>query len=226
MKTITPFEAVNRSSLGERAFEQLRDRIVTGVLKADTFLSEVTLATQFKLSRGPIRDALSGLERIGLAVTDSRGRTCVRRLTKSDYDEILLLRQSLEGLAARLAAERGERADWTAMERNLAAFLKCNDLAALARSDVEFHELIVKAARHDRLLDCWQTVRWPFETLLVSIYLRYAKESRSQAKVSERDHRRILRALRKGDAELSADLLVKHIGHWREWNPVAEATSE
>lgn len=36
---------MNRSSLGERAFEHLRDRIVTGVLKADTFLSEVTLAT-------------------------------------------------------------------------------------------------------------------------------------------------------------------------------------
>lgn len=84
-----------------------------------------------------------------------------------DYEEILTLRVALEGLSARLAAERATASDFARMEAILAEFAAGDEVDHLAHLDVEFHAAVVAAARHERLAQSWGAVRWPFEALLI-----------------------------------------------------------
>jgi DNA-binding GntR family transcriptional regulator len=86
-------------------YQQLREAIVTGVLSADAPLTELSLAAQYKVSRTPVREALRRLEQDGLVERGPRGMK-VRGRSPEEILEIYEVRITLEGAAARAAAER------------------------------------------------------------------------------------------------------------------------
>ena len=93
-------------SLSHYAANFIREAILQGSLQPRERLIEARLANQLNLSRGPIRDALKQLEREGLIVILPRRGALVSHLAKSDVWEIASLRAVVEGLAARILAER------------------------------------------------------------------------------------------------------------------------
>lgn len=90
-----------------RAMVELRQRILQGKIAGGTRLLEVALAEELEISRTPIREAMSRLAEEGLLERGRSGGFIVRSFSFSDAIDAIELRGVLEGMSARLAAERG-----------------------------------------------------------------------------------------------------------------------
>jgi len=156
----------------QRAYLGLRDLLLAGDIEPGQRLNEVRLAERLGMSRTPIRWALIELEHIGLVEPLPTGGFVARRFTVREVDDAMVLRGCLEGIAARLAAERGLNAR---AERELQALI--GEGAALVRADIvppeqqvafaqvneRFHTALARAAGNDAL---WRAIehnnRLPF----------------------------------------------------------------
>ena len=97
-------ESVEPHTLGQSAYSQLRELILSGELPAGTRLQELALASRLGVSRTPVREAIGRLHAEGLVVRPSGGAPVVHRITVTDVMEILHVRRLLECDAARQAA--------------------------------------------------------------------------------------------------------------------------
>ena len=142
--------------LADRAHAQLSDAILRNELPPGTSLSVPELARQLGISRSPVREAVQRLTWDGLA--DYRGRrgTVVVSIDLNDFLRLLEVREVLEALAARLAAERGsdaQRNDLRQIQREFES-LKSTDAHrwVFPEIDMRFHAAI-RAMAHNKDLD-------------------------------------------------------------------------
>lgn len=96
---------------GRRAVIELREKILSGELQGGVRLFEVSTAELLDISRTPVREALSRLTEEGLLERLPSGGFVVRRFGYSDVIDAIEMRGVMEGMAARLAAERGVKAE-------------------------------------------------------------------------------------------------------------------
>lgn len=96
-----------KESLSEKAYQMLREAILTGELKPGELLTEEALSAQLGISRTPIRAALQLLTVMRLTECDARGRIVVSGVIDSEVRDVDLVRLRIEPLSAQLAAERG-----------------------------------------------------------------------------------------------------------------------
>jgi GntR family transcriptional regulator of vanillate catabolism len=104
-------EQIEARTHAMRALIALRRRILSGEIPGGTRLYEVPLAEDLEISRTPVREAMSRLVEEGLLERARSGGFVVRSFGISDVIDAIELRGVMEGTAARLAAERGVRAD-------------------------------------------------------------------------------------------------------------------
>ena len=134
--------------------EALRRAILDGQLAPGTRLSVPELARQFGVSRSPVREAVLLLVGEGLAVEHHRRGAEVARLELGDLLELYEVRAVLDGLAARLSAERMTKTDLVALR----GVLDAQGAAALGEArvfrdlDYRFHELLVQRCGNARLI--------------------------------------------------------------------------
>jgi len=95
------------SSVQVQALLRLRELILSGELPTGARIAELTLVERLGFSRTPIRAALMRLEQEGLLYALPHGGYAVKSFSENDVAEAIELRGTLEGLSARLAAERG-----------------------------------------------------------------------------------------------------------------------
>ncbi|HEY3058083.1 MAG TPA: GntR family transcriptional regulator, partial [Chloroflexota bacterium] len=95
----------------ERVYRSLRDQILTGALAPLTRLVELQVAHQFAVSRTPVREALKRLIAEGMVVGDPQRGMVVRDVDPAEVEDIYIIREVLDGLAARLAAGRASDTD-------------------------------------------------------------------------------------------------------------------
>lgn len=162
-----------KRSLGDEVVTRLRTAIVTGRIPPGERLREKSLAGMLQVSRGPIREALTRLEREGLVqITPNRGASVVR-LSREDLDEVYSLRLALEQLAVREAIKHGNEACFTEMQscinRMGEALSEPPDAAGrdTAELDTQFHKAMVQASNHQRLLRTWLDLRPQIHWLLL-----------------------------------------------------------
>jgi DNA-binding GntR family transcriptional regulator len=132
----------------------LRARIIAGDLETGTGLSEIALASEYGVSRTPVREALKQLQTEGLVEVRPRVGTFVSTPTRADIVELFQMKEILEGAAARLFAARGDVPELHALRSNV----ELSD-AAVAREDVAgyaaqvggFHDLIVRGSGNRKL---------------------------------------------------------------------------
>jgi len=105
-----------RRSLSDEVAERLRRAILNGQFAPDEPLRESQLAESMGVSRGPVREALGQLEREGLVINRSNGRSFVARLSQDDLEEVYSLRRVLEQLAVEYACRKATAADVAAMQ--------------------------------------------------------------------------------------------------------------
>ncbi|HEY4318145.1 MAG TPA: GntR family transcriptional regulator [Herbaspirillum sp.] len=104
---VTQLSSARDASQTERAVLGIRDMVLRGDFRGGERLSEVELAARLGVSRTPIRAALQRLEEEGLLEAAQSTGYVVRSFTETDIFDAIEVRGTIEGLAARLAAERG-----------------------------------------------------------------------------------------------------------------------
>ena len=133
----------------------LRGLIVDGILRAGQRVSEPLIAERFGVSRTPARAALTQLREEGLIEALPTGGYITSAFTERDVFDAIELRGTLEGLAARFAAERGvppsvlEQMQQcvTELDGAVAEFSTSNNPDSYVRLNDRFHELLVEAGQ-------------------------------------------------------------------------------
>jgi DNA-binding GntR family transcriptional regulator len=167
-----PLTPTVKRSLADDVVDRLRDAIFHGSFKPGEALREEQLAAMLDVSRGPVREALVQLEREGLVLVRRHRGASVARLSRTDLEDVYSLRLALERLAMQRAVRYVTDEDFLAMEAVLTAFDTALDHAPsvkeVAELDVRFHDLIYRAARHQRLYDCWANLKSQIYIFLLS----------------------------------------------------------
>jgi DNA-binding GntR family transcriptional regulator len=208
-----PLQPAVRQTLAESVTASLRDAIFRGAFKPGQRLAEARLAGSLKVSRAPVREALAQLEHEGLVLrTASRGGI-VSLLTPKDREEICTLRWSLESLALRLAIENAAEHDWDQLAESVQATKKARTPDQLAICDLKYHEILVRAANHGRLLTCWLNLRSQIRLLMLQHNL--ADAGATQGTIA--GHTELLATLRARDVRGSMVFFEKHIGPLSIW---------
>lgn len=191
-------------TLADVVVAQLREEIISGKLGGGTMIAEIPTAERLGVSRVPVREALLVLEREGLLVFEQRGRCRVRTLTPRDMEEISAVRRLLEGESFRLAARHHTADDLVKLEANLDQMSRARTLARITLLDIEFHDLIVAAARQSRLQHLWQVMRGQIQLFTAELQREFEQKMQTVREVTLATHRKCLRVIRsrKEDAAL------------------------
>jgi DNA-binding GntR family transcriptional regulator len=153
-----------RSVLADQVRERLLERILSGQYPPDSRIVETQVARELGTSQAPVREALRGLEALGLVeITPFRGAR-VRRPTPRELLEAYAVRSALETLAARLAVPRLTDADLTRLAADVEAMheaARAEDRHRVAEADARFHGTIVELAANETLTKVWRSLE-PF----------------------------------------------------------------
>lgn len=138
--------------LGQEAYARIRAAIRDGTLVPGLRLTETDLAARFGVSRTPVRQAIARLESEGLLTHEARRGLTVTRPDHAQVVELYVMREVLEGAAARLAAQHASPTEIGAMAELIASEpAHFDDARALAETNQRLHGLLYLAA-HNRYL--------------------------------------------------------------------------
>ncbi len=195
--------------LEERVYAQLEEEILTGKLKRGTQLRETALAERLYASRTPIRSALHRLAEEGLVkICANKGATVVG-IEKEDIEDIYAIRIRLEGLAAKLAAERmgkEEKEELISSVELSEFYLTRNSEEKCGELDTEFHSMIFKASGSRMLskilCDLHKNIK---------AYRKVSLSSSERAKHSVAEHSEIAHAILEGNGDEAERLTQIHL---------------
>jgi DNA-binding GntR family transcriptional regulator len=204
----------------ELVAEALRQEIASGTLPPGARLDQRGVAARFGLSATPVREALNQLAAEGILVhTPHQGMrvTDVSSHSAEEFEEIYLLRETLERLATTLAHEHVTRAQLRDLEKLHAAFVDAwerRDASGYRALNYSFHMRVYQVAAGPRTLKMIQTLwtLFPWDTLELVV----AGDDDPAHMASVGEHERVLEALRSGTAEEAGDAMAEHIRHGRE----------
>jgi DNA-binding GntR family transcriptional regulator len=195
--------------LREVIFDTIRQAIITGELKPGERLMEVQLAEKMGVSRTPIREAIRKLELEGLVEMLPRKGALVADLSIKDMMDVLEVRTSLDGLATVLASQRikpEEIKELKNVQAQFANYVEKENLQGTIKKDVEFHDIIYKASRNDKLILIANNLREQVYRFRV-IYLKDFISPKEIVK----EHAEICDAVTRGDTETAEILAQRHI---------------
>ncbi len=220
MSTITQPPTIDHASLSlpERIFQQIRQAIVEGEIPAGSKISEPELARQFGISRAPLREAIGRLEACNLVVRKPNVGARVVSLSTTDLLDLYDLRETLEGLGARLAAERMRDAEIASLRALLsdhesAAQMKRGESYYQEEGNYDFHYRIIQGSRNARLIgllcdDLYHLLR---------MYRFQFGMPGPRAPHALREHKHMVEAIEQRDGEFAELLMRRHIRAARQY---------
>ena len=139
----------------KRACEKIRERITTLELAPGTPINEQQMAAELEMGLVPVREALKLLAYENLVVITPRHGMYVADVNIPDLEQLSEMRLTLEGLSARLAAERATPDDLVVLEalRQEQASTPTGDSKRLFAVDHKFHQAVARAAHNKYLAD-------------------------------------------------------------------------
>jgi len=168
-------------------------------------LDERRLSEGLGVSRTPIREAMTLLEREGFVRTRPRRGIFVVRKTKREIVEMITVMAALESMAARLAAERAADAEIRGLRRLMAEFRAGERLAEYSDANISFHQAIIKMSGSALLAEMTENL---FIHMRAIRKITIHQDDRAARSIV--DHMRIIEALERRDAELAERLAREH----------------
>lgn len=198
-----------RKPLGQLVFESLRAAIVRGGIPPGTRLVESQVAAAQRISRTPVREAFHKLEREHFVEKLAHGGFVVLGLNRADIVETFGIRSVLEGYAASLAAQNHRPEELRPLQEKIDEFQRLLDrhqLKALAKVNTDFHDLLYRLSKSPRLIAMIAALRdqiFRYRQIIL-------KEAR-RARISNEDHKLMLKYIRRRDAAGVERLVREHI---------------
>ncbi|MEJ2307811.1 MAG: GntR family transcriptional regulator [Gammaproteobacteria bacterium] len=214
-ETVIPLP--DSGTLSDRVCNQLKEEIITGRLEQGAKIKEEVLAREHGISRGPLREAIRRLEGMHLVQRVPHAGARVVTLTHKMMSDIYRVREALEGMSARLAAENMHSQDIDALRKLLEqhehAIEETDGKVYFQREgDVDFHFRIAQASGNDWLIHHLSSEL--YQLIRMCRYRSALAPSRPVKALAE--HRQIVEAIAAGDGELAELLMRRHIsGAWQ-----------
>jgi DNA-binding GntR family transcriptional regulator len=168
---VEPAPLLSRSILADQVKDRLLDGILTGRYAPDSRIVETQVARELGTSQAPVREALRGLEALGVVeITPFRGAR-VRRPTRRELLEAYVVRSTLESLGARLAVPRLTEADLDELAACVDAMqsaARAGDGHAVAEADARFHGRILELGGNETLTRVWRSLE-PFSRTYITL---------------------------------------------------------
>jgi DNA-binding GntR family transcriptional regulator len=207
-------DGLTRSVLANQVKERLLEAILDGSYPPDSRIVETAIAKELGTSQAPVREALRGLEALGIVeimpFRGARGRGL-------DRDELLgayIVRSTLEVLAVRLALARmtdDDVADLVSIGDRLQEAARSDDRRAVAVIDASLHERIVELSGNRTLLRVWRSLE-PLSRTYITLVGPGADPQWSADL-----HNPILQSIRHRDAEGAVRAIEGHFEEVRVW---------
>ncbi len=199
-------------TIADQIFAEIRQEIVEGRIPQGSKISEPELARRYGISRGPLREAMRRLESSNLVSRRANVGARVITLSSEQLLEIYHVREALEGMAARLAAERMPGAEVKELQSLLAEHRRQVELeqgrAYFQREgDLDFHYRIVRGSHNHRLVSLLCNDLYH----LVRMYRCQFGMVSPRARRAFREHAQIVDAIADRDGELAEILMRRHI---------------
>lgn len=209
------------ASQAVKAQLRLREMILAGELPGGARIAELVLVEKLGVSRTPIRAALMRLEQEGLLQALPNGGYAVRTFSELDAADAIELRGTVEGLAARLAAERGAPAGALAQARDcLAAIdevlarpaLDDEAFSRYVRHNERFHALLSDMAGSAVLArELERVVSLPFASpSAFAVVQANSPRARDMLVVAQDQHRQVLEAIERREGSRAEALMREH----------------
>jgi GntR family transcriptional regulator of vanillate catabolism len=203
------------------ALLKLRELILNGDVKPGERLSELALVERLGVSRTPIRTAMMRLEQEGLTHPIPTGGYAVTAFGEHDIHAAIEIRGTLEGLAARLAAERRlAAADLTALKDCLAELddlvlergVGTDNFSHYVELNERFHQIVIGLADSAVLSrQIARAVSLPFASASAFVNVQASlPETRILFTVAQDHHRCVVRAIEDGEGERAESLMREH----------------
>src|SRR6516165_12015141 len=206
--------AAPRELLADRAYAELRDRIVTLRIPPGSPIDEDQLGEELGMGRTPVREAIKRLALENLVTVFPRRGTFASEINITDLAHISDVRVQLEGHAAYRAAERitdSQRAALAGLLAELDIRRGDEDLEALMELDTTVHRFIYHCAGNPFLEE---TLGRYLNLSLRIWYLVIDRLPHLFARVHE--HEEVLRAIEAGQAERAREILTQHIATFEQ----------
>jgi DNA-binding GntR family transcriptional regulator len=200
----------NYLSLKDRVCQNIKFQIITGILKPGTRLPEEELSKAMNISRAPIREAFSRLEKEGFISIIPRKGAAVSKITAQAIEDIFEIRGSLESLAVsksigKISIKKLEKiADGFKKFINKPTSVEnCIQYLTL---DKKFHDLLSQNCENKKLIELLGNLQEQIH------WLRNISLKRITFAGSVKEHLDIIEALKKDDKELINKVLLQHLG--------------
>jgi DNA-binding GntR family transcriptional regulator len=208
-QTMSERPLLQSTSLPDAILEELSRRILSGEYRAGQKLNEMDLAARFGVSRGPVREALRGLEKAGLVRMERNRGAFVREPSRTDADQLYDVRTGLDELAARLACQRATPAQAKGLRQFLArmeTLAEQDDGISYHLVDIKFHERIVMLTGNTRLLELYRRISNEMHLMRSAALAR-----REDMVASNTEHAALVEAMVRRDDTTATALMRKHV---------------
>lgn len=194
---------------GPELYALIRKAITTGRFVPGQRLSERELAEQYGISRTPIREAFRHLIQEGLIIYKPNSGYRIVPLSEDLAQHIMLLRETLETIAAKLVMQKDPQGTAQAMKKTLPkarAAYREGKLAELISANQSFHQTLVEKAGNPILATMYQILQG-YIGLMMSVSLSWPRRPAETFK----EHEQIIQALEKRDARKLEKAICRHI---------------
>jgi DNA-binding GntR family transcriptional regulator len=188
---------------------ELRNAILDGQLAPGTALSVPALAREFGLSRTPVREAVAQLVTEGLAHSQPHRGAVVASFTPRELNELYIVREGLEGVAARLAAEQRNATVEAELDKLLAVQVRSQrkgDERSFVESSFAFHTLIANASANATLFSLIDALQ-----NRTRLAMQHGSTVAGHMSEGALEHRHILDAIRLGDGAAAEESMRHHL---------------
>ncbi|MGW2344161.1 GntR family transcriptional regulator [Streptomyces sp. NPDC001661] len=195
------------SLLADRAYEELKGAVLANRLRPGDALSVPALAAQLSISRSPVREAVQRLIHDGLATHVPHKGAVVATVDVEDVRQLYVVREVMEGLAARLATERLDASRLAELrdllERHEREVGTGVDERTHIEMDMAYHRMIREVADNPHLTAALDTIQGRAHLALHQLW-----RGQEAPRLAVAEHRRIFEAMTSGDPD-AADLAAR-----------------
>ncbi len=194
---------------GPDVYAWIRQAITSGRFVPGQRLSERELASRYGVSRTPIREAFRHLIQEGLVVYKPNSGYRIISLSEELARHILVVRETLEGMAARLAAQRDPQRTAETMVKTIAKARRAyreGQLSELIAANQSFHQALVESSGNSVLEAMYRTLQG-YIGLMMSVSLSWPRRPVETI----REHGEIIRALKSGNPDAAEKAIRRHV---------------
>ena len=201
-----------RPTLATKAYEDLKSLLLKGTYSPGDFLTEGELARRLRMSKTPVRTALTRLEMDGFVTVSPQQGIVVRESSIHEVMDLFDIRMALETFVVRRLATTITPAQIAQLKANLEAQAKAvreRDNLEATRLDTEFHLLLCEFAGNREIRDVMERLRGKLHRIILGI------QNKNPERISDgwREHEAIAEAVIQGRGEQAAQRVTQHL----EW---------